>query len=174
MLSPILRNQPAGIKADRNFGARGVVHPDAPSSNVEVTWFLPPSLFASLEDNAVARPAALLSRTEVLARYRHLREISKQHHSAALDFLSKDAVMSQARRLGLAQGKTLVLDSMDDLNLALTLRSIPRQRTARGRLTVMPERHSFRPSLMRDACSMQCATRASRLSASYADTTLLD
>ena len=57
------------------------------------------------EDNAVAKPAALLSRTEVLARYRHLREISKRHHSAALDFLSKDAVMSQARRLGLAQGK---------------------------------------------------------------------
>jgi len=63
------------------------------------------------EDNPVAKPAVLLSRTEVLARYRHLREISKRHHSAALEFLSKDAVMSQARRLGLTQGKTLILEA---------------------------------------------------------------
>jgi len=46
------------------------------------------------EDSAVAKPAAFLSRAEVLTRYRHFREISKQHHSAALDFLSKDAIMS--------------------------------------------------------------------------------
>src|SRR6202140_3453547 len=73
------------------------------------------------EDSAVAKPAVLLSRAEVLTRYRHFREISKQHHSAALDFLSKDAIISQARRLGLAQGKTLVLDSMNDLNFAFDL-----------------------------------------------------
>ena len=83
------------------------------------------------EHNVVATPAALLSRTEVLARYRHLREISKRHHSAALKFLSKDAVMSQARRLGLTQGKTLVLDSMDDLNLAfdLAIHTAPKDRS---------------------------------------------
>ena len=83
------------------------------------------------KDNAVAKPAAVLSRTEVLTRYRHLREISKQHHSAALDFLSKDAIISQARRLGLAQGKTLVLDSMDDLNLAfdLAIHTAPKDRS---------------------------------------------
>ena len=115
------------------------------------------------KDNAVATPAALLSRTKVLARYSHLREISKRHHSAALKFLSKDAVMSQARRLGLAQGKTLVLDSMGDLNLAFDLAiHTLHQRTARGRLIVMPELRSFRPRLMRDACSTQCATRACR------------
>jgi hypothetical protein len=53
---------------------------------------------------------------------------SKQHHSAALDFLSKDAIISQARRLGLAQGKTLVLDSMNDLTLAfdLTIHTAPK------------------------------------------------
>ena len=33
----------------------------------------------------------------MLARYRQLREISKQHHSAVLKFLSGDAIMSQAR-----------------------------------------------------------------------------
>ena len=83
------------------------------------------------KDNAVARPATVLGRAEVLTRYRRLREISKQHHSAALDFLSKDAVMSQARRLGLAQGKTLVLDSMDDLNLAfdLAIHTAPKDRS---------------------------------------------
>lgn len=72
-------------------------------------------------DNAVAGPAILSSRAEVLARYRQLREISRQHHSALLDFLSTDSIMSQARRLGLAQGKTLILDSMDDLHLAFDL-----------------------------------------------------
>ena len=35
---------------------------------------------------AVARPEALLSRAEVLTRYRNLREISKRHHSAVLNF----------------------------------------------------------------------------------------
>jgi hypothetical protein len=83
------------------------------------------------EDSAVAKPAVLLSRAEVLTRYRHFREISKQHHSAALDFLSKDAIISQARRLGLAQGKTLVLDSMNDLTLAfdLTIHTAPKDRS---------------------------------------------
>jgi hypothetical protein len=83
------------------------------------------------KDNAVAKPATVLGRAEVLTRYRHLREISKQHHSTALDFLSKDAVISQARRLGLAQGKTLILDSMDDLNLAfdLAIHTAPKDRS---------------------------------------------
>jgi len=80
---------------------------------------------------AVVRPETLLSRAEVLTRYRHLREISKRHHSAALDFLAKDAVISQARRIGLAQGKTLVLDSIDDLNLAfdLVIHTAPKDRS---------------------------------------------
>lgn len=73
------------------------------------------------QDNAVARSAASLSRAELLTRYRRFREIGKQYHSAMLKFLTKDAVISQARRLGLAQGKTLVLDSIDDLNLVFDL-----------------------------------------------------
>jgi hypothetical protein len=60
-------------------------------------------------------------RGEVLARYRALREISKRHHSGALDFLSKDAIMHHAHRLGLADGKTLILDCMDELTLAFDL-----------------------------------------------------
>ncbi len=83
------------------------------------------------QDNAVARPVASLSRAEVLTRYRHFREISKQHHSAVLNFLPKDTVISHARRIGLAQGKTLVLDSMDDLNLVfdLLIHTAPKDRS---------------------------------------------
>ena len=80
---------------------------------------------------AVARPEALFSRAGVLTRYRHLREISKRHLSATLDFLAKDAIISQARRIGLAQGKTLILDSIDDLNLAfdLAIHTAPKDRS---------------------------------------------
>jgi hypothetical protein len=83
------------------------------------------------EESAATWPAALLSRAEVLTRYRHLREISKQHHSAALHFLSKDTIISQARRIGLAQGKTVILDSMDDLYLAfdLAIHTAPKDRS---------------------------------------------
>jgi hypothetical protein len=73
------------------------------------------------EDHAFHNPAAAVSRGEVLARYRHLREISKRHHSAVLKFLAKDAVLQHARRLGLAHGKTLVLDDPDELNYAFDL-----------------------------------------------------
>ncbi len=72
------------------------------------------------EQNTVAGAAAS-SRDEVLARYRRLRDISKRHHSKVLDFLSRDAVLHQARRLGLTLGKVLVLDSLDVMTLAFDL-----------------------------------------------------
>lgn len=61
------------------------------------------------------------SRGEALARYRHLREICKRHHSNALKLVSRDAILHHARRLGLADGKFLILDSMDELALAFDL-----------------------------------------------------
>src|ERR1700736_3311052 len=61
------------------------------------------------------------NRGEVLARYRHLREISKRHLSDAMKFLSRDAILHHARRLGLTFGKTLILDNMDELTLAYDL-----------------------------------------------------
>jgi hypothetical protein len=73
------------------------------------------------DENAVENRVTTSSRGEVLARYRHLRQISKQHHSKVLDFLAPDAVLHHARRLGLADGKTIVLDQMDDLDLAFDL-----------------------------------------------------
>jgi hypothetical protein len=73
------------------------------------------------KENIFELQAPAPSRKEVLARYRNLREISKQHHARALDFLSQATILHQARRLGLADGKTLVLGSMDELTLAFDL-----------------------------------------------------
>ncbi len=61
------------------------------------------------------------SRSEVLARYRRLREISKSHHHEILDCISGDALLRQARRLGLARGRTLILDDMDEMNYVYDL-----------------------------------------------------
>jgi hypothetical protein len=72
------------------------------------------------------------SRGEVLARYRRLRAISVQHHSKVLEFLSHDAILHHARRLGLAEGKTLVLDDMEELHLAFDL-AIHTAETGRSR-----------------------------------------
>jgi hypothetical protein len=66
-------------------------------------------------------PAPAPSRGEVLARYRNLREISKRHHSKVLKFLSTHTILHQARRLGLAHGKTFILDRLDELTLAFDL-----------------------------------------------------
>jgi hypothetical protein len=62
--------------------------------------------------------------------YRHLREISKQHHYAVIKLISRDAVRRHARGLGAAIGKTLVLDRIEDLSLAydLAIYTAPRSR----------------------------------------------
>lgn len=69
-------------------------------------------------DDALATEIETSShRDRVLARYRQLREVSLQLHHKILDCVSHDAFMSQARRLGLAQGKkTLIFDNIDELN----------------------------------------------------------
>jgi hypothetical protein len=56
-----------------------------------------------------------LTRADILARYLHLREISKSLHEGVLKLVSGDALLNHARRLGLAQGKTLLLDDMDEM-----------------------------------------------------------
>ena len=64
---------------------------------------------------------AEMSREEVLARYRHLRAISTRHHTEALRFLSRPALLEQARQLGLAAGGMLVAESMDEFTLVVDL-----------------------------------------------------
>jgi hypothetical protein len=62
-----------------------------------------------------------MSREEVLTRYRRLREISKRHQTEAVSYVPHSALLDQARRIGLAVGKTLVAESMDELTLAFDL-----------------------------------------------------
>jgi hypothetical protein len=76
----------------------------------------------AVQNVAVPATSTEPSREEVLARYRHLRKISKQHHSELVKhYLSYDAILRDARRIGLAIGKTMVLEDMVELNLALDL-----------------------------------------------------
>jgi hypothetical protein len=80
------------------------------------------ALAAALRElSALGNDNSLPSRNEVLARYRRLREISKRHHHEVLKFISGDAILRQAHRLGLAQGKTLILDDMDEMNYVCDL-----------------------------------------------------
>jgi hypothetical protein len=74
---------------------------------------------AMREDDLVGPLAP--SREEVLARYRRLRMISKDLNSEILQFVSGDAVLRCARRLGIARGRTFILDEVEELNFAYDL-----------------------------------------------------
>lgn len=58
-----------------------------------------------------------MSRTDILTRYRRLRQISKQQHEAVLDIIAPDVLLDWARRLGLTVGKTVVLENDTELTL---------------------------------------------------------
>src|SRR4051812_11043984 len=81
-----------------------------------------------------------MNRDEILDRYRCLRAISKDHHSAALKFLGRTALLAHAKRLGLAVGRTLVAESEEEMLLSFDLalytaqdgRSRPLDRYARA------------------------------------------
>jgi hypothetical protein len=88
------------------------------SLNVEVAIDTAVALLA--EGNA-ERLEPMWSRDEAIARYRQLRAVSKQHNSGAMKLLSRDAILQHARRLGLAQGKTLILDNADQLAMVYDL-----------------------------------------------------
>lgn len=73
-----------------------------------------------------------MQREEILERYRHLRTISAQHHSAALDRLARSAIMEQAKHLGLAHGQALMADSEEEITLLFDL-AIHTSKTGRSR-----------------------------------------
>lgn len=79
------------------------------------------ALASSRQDNSAASGVRSPSRGELLERYRQLRVIGRRQHSEMLKFASGDAMLKQARRLGLAEGKTLMLDSIDDMNFVFDL-----------------------------------------------------
>src|SRR3954469_16516775 len=58
-----------------------------------------------------------MSRAEILARYRRLRQISKEQHEAVLDLIAADVLLDWARRLDLTVGKTVVLENDNELTL---------------------------------------------------------
>ena len=62
-----------------------------------------------------------MTRGEILARYRDLRAIGTRHHSAALDFVSRQAILEHAKRLGLADGRMLVAESEEEMTLVFDL-----------------------------------------------------
>jgi hypothetical protein len=74
------------------------------------------ALTAAFRKSAVGVDDPPSSRDEIFARYRQFREISKQHHQDILARISSDALLNQARRLGLVQGKTLILEDMQVMN----------------------------------------------------------
>jgi hypothetical protein len=81
-----------------------------------------------------------MTRSEILSRYRRLRQISKEQHEAVLDIIAPDVVLDWARRINLTQGKTVVSDSEYEIALAEDLaiylprlgRSHPLDRYARA------------------------------------------
>ena len=83
------------------------------------------------EDNASANDNPPPARNAVLARYRQLREINKKHHHDILKLISGDAMLQQARRLGLVQGRTLILDDMEEMSYVfdLAIYTAPPQRS---------------------------------------------
>jgi hypothetical protein len=59
----------------------------------------------------------LMTRSEILSRYRRLRQISKQQHEAVLDLIAADVLLDWARRLDLTVGKTVVLENDNEMTL---------------------------------------------------------
>jgi hypothetical protein len=65
--------------------------------------------------------APTTDREAILARYRRLRELSREHHDKALRFLARDALLDHARGLGIAQGKAIAARSSMEVALAMDL-----------------------------------------------------
>jgi hypothetical protein len=113
----------------------------------------------------------MMERREVLHRYRHLRAIGTHHHSAALKFLARPAIVEHARRLGLMTGQTLIADSMEELTLVFDL-AIYTAKAGRSRAIDRYAKAAHLPSNT-DEMSMLAAMCHARFSsgASNVDTT---
>ena len=62
-----------------------------------------------------------VERTEVLMRYRRLREISRKHGNAILDRLPKKTVLHWGKRIGLVRGKNFIASTMEEMTLVFDL-----------------------------------------------------
>jgi hypothetical protein len=73
----------------------------------------------------------LRTREDVIARYRHVREISKQINDGLMDLVPRSAIIRHARKLHLTFGRTLILDSVDQMAFLfdLAIYTAPPERT---------------------------------------------
>lgn len=62
-----------------------------------------------------------MQQQDILDRYRHLRKIGTQHHSAALDRLAPPAILERAKHLGLASGYAVFAGSEEEMTLIFDL-----------------------------------------------------
>jgi hypothetical protein len=62
-----------------------------------------------------------VKRDDVLRRYYRWRELCLEHHTAALDHISRSAILENARRLGMAEGQTVVAGCEEEMNLIVDL-----------------------------------------------------
>jgi hypothetical protein len=62
-----------------------------------------------------------MQQREILDRYRNLRAISTHHHSAALDYLARPAILEHAKHLGLTYGQALFANSEEEMTLIFDL-----------------------------------------------------
>ncbi|CAH2605539.1 conserved protein of unknown function (plasmid) [Rhodovastum atsumiense] len=99
-------------------------------------------------------------RSGVLARYRRLRQISKEQHAAVLDIIAHDVLLDWARRLDLTEGKAVVLENDNELTLPEDLaiylprlgRSHPLDRYARVARFTSDSDEAIVLAAMRRAC----------------------
>jgi hypothetical protein len=104
--------------------------------------------------------AAEVTRDEKLARYRHLRKTAAIYHDGALSCVAHDTMMDCARRLGVTQGRTLVLDNMEEMTLVCDL-AVHTGKAGRSRAI---DRYARRvgPGLAGDEAMMLRAAQAAR------------
>ena len=79
------------------------------------------SALALRNESNVAGAGTAPTRSDIIGRYRHLRAISKKHHTRIYDFVSSSALLQRARRLGMSDGRRLILDRAEELDLVSDL-----------------------------------------------------
>jgi hypothetical protein len=58
-----------------------------------------------------------MPRSEILARYRRLRQVSKRQHEAVLDIIAPSVLLDWAKRLDMTEGKAVVLGNDNEMTL---------------------------------------------------------
>lgn len=125
---------------------------------------LPSRLLARQPPVSPISPPGLppVTRAEILSRYRHLRQISKEQHEAVLDITAADVLLDWARRIDLTQGRTVISDNEYEIVLAEDLAIYLARLAAHTRSTVTPELQVLRLAPTKRSCSRPCAMPVSR------------